>query len=55
MADREISTSEMTEAVEVVKATSWLDIKELSGDLVRGLWEEIPLFRLVLGTCLPLL
>ncbi|MEK6537632.1 MAG: electron transport complex subunit E [Nitrospirota bacterium] len=51
MADREISTSEMTEAVEVVEATSWLDIKELSGDLVRGLWEEIPLFRLVLGTC----
>ncbi len=51
MADREISTSEMTEAVEAVEATSWLDIKELSGDLVRGLWEEIPLFRLVLGTC----
>lgn len=51
MADREIATSEMTEGVAVVEQPSWLNIKELLGDLVRGLWEEIPLFRLVLGTC----
>lgn len=51
MADRDISASEMTEAAEVAVRPSWLNIKELSGDFVRGLWEEIPLFRLVLGTC----
>ncbi|MCC7201685.1 MAG: electron transport complex subunit E [Nitrospirae bacterium] len=41
----------MTEVAEVAGRPSWLNIKELSGDFVRGLWEEIPLFRLVLGTC----
>src|SRR3972149_2027723 len=51
MADREIATSEMIEGVAVVERPSWLNIKELLGDLIRGLWEEIPLFRLVLGTC----
>lgn len=51
MADREIATSEMTEGVEAIERPSWLNIKELSGDFIRGLWEEIPLFRLVLGTC----
>jgi electron transport complex protein RnfE len=51
MADREIAASEMTEGVETVESASWLNIRDVSGDFIRGLWEEIPLFRLVLGTC----
>lgn len=51
MADREIATSDMTEGVEAIESTSWLNIRDVSGDFIRGLWEEIPLFRLVLGTC----
>lgn len=51
MADREIAASEMTEGVEIAESASWLNIRVVSGDFIRGLWEEIPLFRLVLGTC----
>lgn len=51
MADREIAASEMTEGVETAESASWLNIRVVSGDFIRGLWEEIPLFRLVLGTC----
>lgn len=51
MADKDITASEMIEGVEVAESPSWLNIKDLAGDFVRGLWEEIPLFRLVLGTC----
>lgn len=50
MADREITSSAITD-VQPVSATAWLNLREASGDLVRGLWEEIPLFRLVLGMC----
>ncbi len=51
MADKDITAPEMIEGVEAVESPSWFNIKEVSGDFVRGLWEEIPLFRLVLGTC----
>lgn len=53
MADREIASSEITGEITEVQPTAapWLDIKDVSRDLLRGLWEEIPLFRLVLGTC----
>src|SRR3990172_11340709 len=50
MADSDITSSAITD-VQPASGTSWLNLKEVSGDLVRGLWEEIPLFRLVLGTC----
>lgn len=50
MADSDITSSEIAE-LQPVSGTSWLNLREVSGDLVRGLWEEIPLFRLVLGTC----
>ncbi len=50
MADREIASSEITDVLPAGEA-SRLNLKEVSGDLVRGLWEEIPLFRLVLGMC----
>lgn len=53
MADRESASSEITREITEVQpaAAPWLDIKDVSRDLLRGLWEEIPLFRLVLGTC----
>lgn len=50
MADREIASAEITE-VQPAGEVSWFNLKEVSGDFIRGLWEEIPLFRLVLGTC----
>src|SRR3989304_91909 len=50
MADSNVASSE-TAGSQPVSATSWLNLREVSGDLVRGLWEEIPLFRLVLGMC----
>ncbi|MBI5756345.1 MAG: electron transport complex subunit E [Nitrospirae bacterium] len=43
-------SSDITE-VQPASGVPWLNIKEVTGDFVRGLWEEIPLFRLVLGTC----
>lgn len=49
MADRGIVSSEITEVQPAT--TPWLDIREISKDLVRGLWEEIPIYRLVLGMC----
>jgi len=50
MADRDIVSQEITE-VQPAAGVPWLNIKEVTGDFVRGLWQEIPLFRLVLGTC----
>lgn len=50
MADRDMVSSDITE-VQPASGVPWLNIKEVTGDFVRGLWEEIPLFRLVLGTC----
>lgn len=50
MADSDSTSSAITD-VQPVSGTPWLNLREVSGDLVRGLWEEIPLFRLVLGTC----
>ena len=50
MADSNVASSEIAE-LEPVSGASWLNLREVSGDLVRGLWEEIPLFRLVLGMC----
>ena len=50
MADSDSTSSAITD-VQPVSGTSWLNLREVSGDLVRGLWEEIPLFRLVLGMC----
>lgn len=50
MADRDMVSSDITE-VQPAPGVPWLNIKEATGDFVRGLWEEIPLFRLVLGTC----
>lgn len=50
MADRDIVSQEITE-VQPAAGLPWLNLKEVSGDFVRGLWEEIPLFRLVLGMC----
>ena len=50
MADRDMVSSDITE-VQPAPGVPWLNIKEVTGDFVRGLWEEIPLFRLVLGTC----
>ena len=50
MADSDSTSSAITD-VQPVSATPWLNLREASGDLVRGLWEEIPLFRLVLGMC----
>ena len=49
MADSETISSEI--AVAQPASAPWLDFKELYQDLTRGLWQEIPLFRLVLGTC----
>ncbi|MCC6543924.1 MAG: electron transport complex subunit E [Nitrospirae bacterium] len=37
--------------VQQISGSSVINVKEISGDFIRGLWEEIPLFRLVLGTC----
>jgi len=50
MADRDMVSSDITE-VQPAPGVPWLNIKEVTGDFVRGLWEEIPLFRLVLGAC----
>ena len=50
MADSDITSSEIAE-LEQVSGTLGLNLREVWGDLVRGLWEEIPLFRLVLGMC----
>ncbi|MBI5406561.1 MAG: electron transport complex subunit E [Nitrospirae bacterium] len=50
MADSDVTSSEIVE-LQPVSGTSWLNLREVSGDFARGLWEEIPLFRLVLGTC----
>src|SRR3989304_1915152 len=50
MADREIMSSEIAD-VQSISPPSTLNLKEVAGDFVRGLWEEIPLFRLVLGMC----
>ena len=49
MADREMA-QEITE-VQPLAVVPGFDLKEIAGDFLRGLWEEIPLFRLVLGTC----
>ena len=49
MADREMA-QEITE-VQPLAVVPRFDLKEIAGDFLRGLWEEIPLFRLVLGTC----
>src|SRR3989338_2792753 len=49
MADREMA-QEITE-VQPLAVVPGFDLKEVAGDFVRGLWEEIPLFRLVLGMC----
>lgn len=49
MADNNAISSEMTDVQPV--SEPWLSGKELSTDMLRGLWEEIPLFRLVLGMC----
>lgn len=49
MADKEMISREIAE---VRPATlPWLDVRELSKDFVRGLWEENGIFRLVLGMC----
>lgn len=50
MADRDIASQEITE-VQPAVGVPWLNLKDAAGDFIRGLWEEIPLFRLVLGTC----
>ncbi len=50
MADRDTLSQEITE-VQPAVGVPWLNLKEVAGDFVRGLWEEIPLFRLVLGMC----
>ena len=50
MADREIMSSEIAD-VQSISPPSTLNLKEVAGDFLRGLWEEIPLFRLVLGMC----
>src|SRR3990172_9843568 len=49
MADREMA-QEITE-VQPLAVVPRFDLKEIAGDFLRGLWEEIPLFRLVLGMC----
>lgn len=49
MAERVELTQNITE-VQPARA-SWFDTKEISTDIVRGLWTEIPVFRLVLGLC----
>lgn len=49
MADNNVITTEITDARSV--SEPWIDFKELSKDLTRGLWDEMPLFRIVLGTC----
>ena len=49
MADREMA-QEITE-VQPLAVVPGFDLKEIAGDFLRGLWEEIPLFRLVLGMC----
>lgn len=49
MADNNTISSEMTDVQPV--SEPWLSSKDLSTDMLRGLWDEIPLFRLVLGTC----
>ena len=49
MADREMA-QEITE-VQPLAVVPGFGLKEIAGDFLRGLWEEIPLFRLVLGTC----
>lgn len=49
MADREM-VQEITEVQPSVVIPRF-NLKEIGSDFVRGLWEEIPLFRLVLGTC----
>lgn len=49
MADNNIASSEITDVQPV--SEPWLSTKDLSTDMLRGLWDEIPLFRLVLGTC----
>ncbi|OGW54714.1 MAG: electron transport complex subunit RsxE [Nitrospirae bacterium RIFCSPLOWO2_02_42_7] len=41
---------EITE-VQPLAVVPRFDLKEIAGDFLRGLWEEIPLFRLVLGMC----
>ncbi|HBI25163.1 MAG: electron transport complex subunit RsxE [Nitrospirae bacterium RIFCSPLOW2_12_42_9] len=41
---------EITE-VQPLAVVPGFDLKEIAGDFLRGLWEEIPLFRLVLGMC----
>src|SRR3972149_679322 len=50
MVDSDVTSSEIAE-LQPVSGASWLNLREVSGDLVRGLWEGIPLFRLVLGPC----
>lgn len=49
MADNNTVSSEITEVQPV--SEPWFDFRELGKDLTRGLWDEIPLFRLVLGMC----
>lgn len=49
MADNNSVSSEVAEVQPV--AVPWLNFSELGKDLTRGLWDEVPLFRLVLGTC----
>lgn len=49
MADNNSVSYEIAEVQPV--AVPWLNFSELSKDLTRGLWDEVPLFRLVLGTC----
>lgn len=49
MADNNATASEVTDVQPV--SEPWLNGKDLYVDMVRGLWDEIPLFRLVLGTC----
>jgi len=50
MADRDAMSTEIAD-VQQISGSSVINVKEISGDFIRGLWEEIPLFRLVLGTC----
>lgn len=50
MTDRDAMSTEIAD-VQPVSPPSTLNLKEVAGDFIRGLWEEIPLFRLVLGMC----
>ncbi len=51
MADREMMSSDIADVQPVVSTPSLINLKELAGDFVKGLWEEMPLSRIMLGLC----